>query len=186
MQHLKAWRGIFFDDKEIILPDECVGAGGCWRNYGEPGIARGWDAVQLHWIWSKLVEVNNPVFLDIGANTGNVALLASLIPTSKCIAFEPYEQTYNALKKAIELNVLGNQITLEKLALSNKCGHETLLVPVGTETGMATIGSNNGTPTTAHIVDSMTLDAYLESHPIERLDLICMDVEGAEPLVIEG
>ena len=36
------------------------------------------------------------------------------------------------------------------------------------------------------LVDAMTLDAYLESHRVERVDAIKIDVEGAELLVLRG
>jgi len=60
------------------------------------------------WLWSNLCK-NATTIIDIGANTGTYALIASAInPNGKIIAFEPSAKTFARLKDNVELNNLKN------------------------------------------------------------------------------
>jgi FkbM family methyltransferase len=130
---------------------------------------------------------NARVVLDIGANVGYYSILAALSnPDAEIIAFEPVPQLYDRLVRNVELNQLGSRIKAMKLAVSDRCDEIPLYVP------------NNGVLCESSILagfrpDSMqlraeatTVDSFLQSHGVGSVDLIKIDVEGAEHLVFEG
>lgn len=182
--------GNFFDDKTIELPNACIGQGGCWRP-GADLMAHAWDGDTLKKLYNRMKSVPSPVFLDIGANTGSVCLMAALIENSRCIAFEPYKPTFDAVSEAVKLNGLSGRVTVENIALVERAKpNVSLFVPSGTnsaETGMARIqdGGDMDCPT-KHTVPCMTMDTYFRSHPTEKIDFINIDVEGSELLVLRG
>ncbi len=127
------------------------------------------------------------VVLDIGANVGYYSILAALSnPDAEVIAFEPVPQLYDRLVRNVELNQLGSRIKAMNLAVSDRCDEIPLYVP------------NNGVLCESSILagfrpDSMqlraeatTVDTFLQAHGVGSVDLIKIDVEGAEHLVFKG
>lgn len=95
------------------------------------------------------------------------------------IAFEPRPSTYRYLSKSVHENSLRN-VRLFNVALSNTPGKGSLMKVDGERnTGGSYLGSGKGIE-----VQLQPLDHFAEN--LERLDLIKMDVEGWEPMVIEG
>ncbi|MBT8394998.1 MAG: FkbM family methyltransferase, partial [Bacteroidia bacterium] len=64
--------------------------------------------------------IPSDIFLDIGANVGAYTILASGEKNCKSIAIEPIPETFNYLKKNIELNKLDQKVTLHNVGLSYK------------------------------------------------------------------
>lgn len=120
------------------------------------------------------------VFIDIGANVGLYAVhLSKTITTAgKIICFEPFSTNFNALRENIALNNL-SQIQIEKLAVGAQ--QETLKLycnPVLQNSGMisATPMENGYT----EVVDAVSLDFFFKEHPLNKIDLIKIDIEGYE------
>ena len=132
--------------------------------------------------WFKIPE--GGVFLDVGANIGRytITLAKKVGPGGRVIAFEPCSNSYSALRKNIDLNNLGNVITLP-LALWNEEGYHHMYVK-------ANAGSNSLVEDNGAIgkekVRTITLDGLLKELIFTRIDLIKIDVEGAEREVLEG
>lgn len=103
-------------------------------------------------------------------------------------AFEPNTECYQSLTKHIKINTCKNIIT-EQLALSNKRGTSTLWL--GDDMG-ASFVKENTQQLTKNIVRSsikvktLPLDTYIRQHNIRRLDVLKIDVEGAELQVLQG
>ena len=123
-------------------------------------------------------------FIDVGANIGWYALIASKIvgPSGRVIAFEPAPASFALMRRNAQINDCRNTTLVEK-ALSDKKG--TLRLNLG-ETNKA----HNSILKTAETRDSVeveanTLDEYLEGDEGE-IALIKMDVEGAEGFVLAG
>jgi len=125
-------------------------------------------------------------FLDIGANIGYFSLLASKLVGNKgrIIAFEPNPVTMKRLKQNIDLNCTKN-IELIEVALSNQDGEVHLFCPQDETHGFTSMRNQGWQKVDSYKVQTKLLDDVLPID-ISRIDLIKIDVEGAELLVFEG
>ncbi len=122
---------------------------------------------------------------DIGANLGHHTLiLAALVgKTGSVHAFEPHPETFQELVTNTRLNGYGH-VHCSHMALSSKTGGATL--HLAADAAMHSLGSTKYHDEQTVAVETETLDRYVERHGLSRLDLVKIDVEGAERLVIEG
>ena len=139
---------------------------------------------------SKLIEKyenKNEIFIDIGANIGYHALYASQF-FKGVIAFEPLPPACEQLKKSIKINNYKN-VTIHQLACSNKEGKSRIYY-YRDRLSRATIGKypvkrEHKTKPASLEIKTVALDRFLKKTK-NRIGLIKIDVEGYEPLVIEG
>jgi FkbM family methyltransferase len=128
------------------------------------------------------------VVLDIGANGGLYSLLSA-----RCVgnagevhAFEPGPSEFALLKHNIALNSLIN-VRANQIALSDKDGTRSLGI---CSDGAFNSFSQNKLPQQIIKswidVDAMTLDTYASENRLKHIDLIKIDVEGAELQVLNG
>lgn len=135
--------------------------------------------------------------LDAGAHIGLYTLLfARLVgPEGRVFAFEPAPSTHRRLLENLALNAAVN-VVAEETALYREAGRMTLhLFPeelsswhsLG-EPSLADPSIPYATiaPSSAVEVAAVTLDEYLSERAIERVDLLKVDVEGAEADVLAG
>ncbi len=139
------------------------------------------------------------VVLDVGANHGRFAKHLAALHGGDCTvyAFEPLE--YNRAVLRVAVGRAGN-VTIVPLALSNEAGETELFIPYKRASrrfshGSAHLGDRGsgvafGTRTAPDVcralIQTVRLDDWAQEQGLERLDLMKIDVEGAEPLVIEG
>ena len=122
---------------------------------------------------------SNAVCVDGGAHIGVISvLLASLCPAGRIYAFEPVPETSAYLEHNLEANGITN-VTVERLALYREDG-EIALAFDESYPGGSHIGEGKCRVTTAR------LDSWVQSRDLDRLDLLKLDVEGAEPAVLDG
>jgi FkbM family methyltransferase len=131
--------------------------------------------------------------LDVGANIGYVATdFHKAWPKATVHCFEPTEQTFQRL--------LANtadvpQITCHQLAVSDQDGTATFQVDNTTHGG----GSNTLLHHSAEFelrvsaqrfrpveVTTVRLDTFCKEQGIDHVDLLKLDIEGAEPLALRG
>jgi FkbM family methyltransferase len=88
------------------------------------------------------------------------------------------------LVRNIALNNLRN-VTVVGSALGEAPGEALLFGATGANQGTSSL---QGDPVTAEMIDCsvMTLDNYVDQSSIDRIDIMKIDVEGAEPLVLRG
>ena len=131
----------------------------------------------------RQVITENMNIVDIGANIGYFSLLAASIigNKGKVFAFEPDPDNYEILVKNIKLNGYKNVVSLPK-AVSNKNGTSTFFQY--DPTGWSSFFSSNANPVGVISVETVTLDDYFSN--IGLIDVVKIDVEGAEILVLEG
>ena len=125
-------------------------------------------------------------FVDVGGNKGDFALLASKIVggRGKVICVEPEPINVGWIKRSIELNGYEN-IQLCGLALSDHDGDSVL--HLGTKSGFHTLLS--GAPDRDQgslTVRTRTLDSLLTELGADRVNVLKIDVEGAELMVLKG
>ena len=128
------------------------------------------------------------IFVDIGANIGYYTLLAArlLNGTGKVVAIEPDSGNFRLLSLSVQANAYTNVIAVQKAA-SNRTGRTRLFldekligIPSLSEDNLSTRGGG-------HVyVNTVTLDSLLRDLAIEKVDVMKIDVEGAEGLVFEG
>lgn len=122
---------------------------------------------------------DNPVMLDIGANIGNHSLYFAIERNAKKIyACEPIPETFNVLKKNVEINNLENVIIPLNIALSD-CNTNADIKEFNIRfMGAAQIDENINGNIDVKTVDSLDIE--------EKIDFIKIDVEGHEIKVLEG
>ncbi len=121
--------------------------------------------------------------IDVGANVGWYTIIASKLvgKDGTVIAFEPEPENFAILKRNVLANGCDNVI-LEQKALSNAAGTLTLYLDELNK-GMHSIVSDQRGG--AIKVEGLRLDDYLENR-FKKVDFVKIDVEGAEPMVLEG
>lgn len=136
----------------------------------------------VKWIVSDLKE--GMTFLDVGANVGYYTLLgARCVGTSgKVVALEPDSEVLANLRRNIEANSVGN-VQLVQGAACGTCGKVRL--------GRASSSSYSSGLYCQEAVDwievpAYSLDALVSQLNVGVVDLVKLDVEGAELETIEG
>ena len=122
------------------------------------------------------------VVVDVGASIGVVALLAAKIGC-RVLAIEAERANYDRLRVNIALNEL--QVEPLRLAITDYCGMATLYVFPPHRRGHHTLARDAAAIAT-QTVECTTIDELLTRKGIERVDLLKIDVEGAEPEVFAG
>jgi FkbM family methyltransferase len=122
------------------------------------------------------------VFLDVGANFGIYSLLGCRRTQSlHAYAFEPIEENQAILRRNIDLHGLGDRITIEPCAVSDREGSTMIHLA---HSGTHSISRSQGSTGTRQI-PTVTLDAVIERLGISP-DVVKIDVEGHEVAVIDG
>jgi len=122
-------------------------------------------------------------FLDIGANIGYFSMLAAscLKNTGKVIAFEPVEQNRELFNLSVQANNFQN-IELHPYAVSDT--EQTFALEIGGRNSNSRIISVEGGSVGKPQVTAVPLDNFL--HDLTALDVVKIDIEGAEPLALQG
>ncbi|MEZ6241609.1 MAG: FkbM family methyltransferase [Phycisphaerales bacterium] len=139
------------------------------------------------------------VILDVGANHGRYTKHLAALHHGSCrvYAFEPLEYNLKMLRL-----VVGRRpnVTIIEKGLSNAPGEVELYVPYKKASRRYSHGSAHmsdanspdslGTRTAPDVckttIQTVRLDDWAAAEGLDRFDLMKIDVEGAEPLVIEG
>ena len=130
----------------------------------------------------KNFKIRNVV--DVGANIGKYTLFFSSMvgKRGKVISIEPEPKNFEILEENTRLNALEN-VVLKKIACSNKEGYAKLYLNKKNPGGHSLV-SKKGRENI--IVRSRKLDNVIKEENIKNIDLIKIDVEGAEKEVLEG
>jgi FkbM family methyltransferase len=120
--------------------------------------------------------------LDLGANVGYYTLLAGsqVGERGRVFAFEPWQGSFSLLQKNIEVNGFKN-ITAVPKAVSSRCGRRELFL--AKDPVHHSLALENGSKSVE--VDVITVDEFVRERNIS-VDVVKMDVEGAESDVLEG
>jgi FkbM family methyltransferase len=158
-----------------------------------------WDEVQFGIWWAgetyeikqtryfKSLLKPGSVVLDIGANVGYYSLAAAPLVGSggRVYAFEPVAQQFGRLKENVLRNGIPHVLPYQ-LALSEKSGQAVMHLDDEFNTGSASLRPAGLSNVWDEIVACTTLDDFAESHALDRLDVIKIDVEGYESAVLMG
>ncbi len=126
--------------------------------------------------------------LDLGAHVGFFAIhLAALVgPAGTVTAFEPFEENAELLERSVRENGFGDRVRLERAAVTRSTGRVPLTFATETLNSGGAFVVTDGRAVEGHAVRhvrGVALDELTLPRPIAFMK---MDVEGAEPFVIEG
>jgi FkbM family methyltransferase len=135
-----------------------------------------------------LEAIANPVIFDVGANNGQFCAFAlDHWPQAQIHAFEPQPALVRRIREMAALNQIENRIVINETAISNTCGQQTLY--------------ENNNPVSASLLQDKaakravrrqisvpvtTLDEYSKRGGIEKIDVLKLDIEGAEIQALQG
>jgi FkbM family methyltransferase len=144
---------------------------------------------------SDLVLPNDSVIFDIGANVGFVSfvLAKKYAPLGSVYAFEPDEKNIKQFKENLAINSFGN-VYLHECALQDNENLDVLAFNIrrlidadsNENRGISTITNIELGKVGTSMVSASTIDKKIDQLKLKRLDLIKIDVEGAEFMVIKG
>jgi FkbM family methyltransferase len=160
-------------DPRDMIGREILGQG-CWE-WGTYGFLDQWLAPGM-------------TVIDAGANIGQYAMLASakVGPRGRVHCFEPHPGVYEVLRRNLDRAGCAN-VVARPLALADAPGRRDLyLHPIGNVGATSLRPLDAGQPGHRVRVRTTTLDAYVRSRRLGRVDLVKIDVEGAELELLDG
>jgi FkbM family methyltransferase len=168
---------MYLDGRDISLTPHLLRQG-CW----EPDVTR---------FFLRLVKPGMHI-VEVGANVGYYTLLAcSLVgPTGRVTAFEANPASVALTRRSLLVNGFRDRATITGMAIIDAPG-AVVLHRLDQRQGDSSIFDFSdeqlafaGDRVTKLEVPATSLDAFFEKD--DPIDLIRMDVEGAEPLVFDG
>jgi FkbM family methyltransferase len=125
--------------------------------------------------------------LDVGAHIGFFAVhMAALVGASGSVtAFEPYDENAELLERSARENQFDRRLRIERAAVGRTAGRAQLAFATETlNSGGAFVVT--GAPPSGHAMRSVQMVALDDMKLPRPIAFMKMDVEGAEPLVVEG
>jgi FkbM family methyltransferase len=134
---------------------------------------------------TELISKLKPkVFIDVGAHIGYYTMLVHKLGAEKIIAIEPDPRVFRILNRSIEANKLDNIITINRAAYDKF--NVNLELHLSTKSGLSSIFSSHLTKTRCGTITikTLTLDEVYRSLNLDKIDVVKIDVEGAESYVL--
>lgn len=136
------------------------------------------------------------VCLDVGAAGGAhlLAMARGVGPEGRVVGFEPRPGSLAALRRLVRLTGVGDRVTLVPAALSDGPGQLPLRIPIvptrahlpGTTRALDGAAAFARLPAREITVATRSLDEVVATEGLERVDVLKIDVEGAELAVLSG
>jgi FkbM family methyltransferase len=127
------------------------------------------------------------VFVDVGGNIGYYTLMAASIVRrpGKVYCFEPSLASFQRIQKNVSINGFDN-ITLSRLALSNSKGEASLYLSSNDNSGTSGLSKASNYSGIDERIDTTTMDEFIKTYAIDRVDVVKIDIEGHELEALEG
>lgn len=142
-------------------------------------------------IYEKYKSIENgDVIIDVGANVGIFTVKArkEAGDSGLVCSIEPSSQNIELLKKNIALHNLLSRVKIVPKAVGSSQGKSKFLItPISGQHGFGNDGNLGEKQKVKEIeVDVDTLDIILQELNVQKIDLLKIDVEGAELEVLRG
>lgn len=146
------------------------------------------DNVELKFL-TRLV-VRGDVVFDMGGNVGlyTVVLARAVGEQGRVYVFEPVPRNVASIKRNVSLNRMQERVTVTQVAVSDRRGEMDLYfssVLDRSNSGWASLVPDTGRPDRV-VVPTIDIDSFIREHGISKVDLIKMDIEGAELSALKG
>jgi FkbM family methyltransferase len=134
--------------------------------------------------FNSIIKADDVCF-DVGGNVGYFSLLMSKAASKGTVhVFEPIPMNAALVKTNAELNGLRN-VTINNVAVGSEEGMANFSVSI--DSAYSSMRATGRIAEAQSIdVPLITLDKYIERSGIERVDIMKVDVEGAEDMVLVG
>ena len=163
---------------------------------------RGWTGYEPETVpLFYLLATRSHATLDVGAYVGFFTLLAAHANSSgQVYAFEPLPEAFARLREHVERNTLGN-VVCEPTAIGRENGQADFFHMPAAATKEIASDARGSIPCSSSLSASFmapvegvvsrpvavtTLDSYLATRKLGRVDLMKIDTETTEPDVLEG
>jgi FkbM family methyltransferase len=136
--------------------------------------------------WRVLSGHTFGTVLDVGAATGLFTLSVCVrMPGATVVAFEPSSRQRALLRRNVRLNGFEGRVRIAPLALWNR-EDDMMFRTNGAISALRETGEHLAGLPFIEQVRAEPLDAWIRGASIGRVDLIKMDIEGAEVEALEG
>jgi FkbM family methyltransferase len=146
-----------------------------------------WEPELTRW-WMFLAARANVVF-DVGAHCGYYTLYAHKVaPRTRIHAFEPHPELLADLSGNLDANGSDENVTVVPFAVSDRDGDADFHVR-DVEPGSSSftpLGAGGITFDRSISVPTVALDSYRQANDIPVVDLVKIDIEGAELAALRG
>jgi FkbM family methyltransferase len=133
--------------------------------------------------WLALLSIpRHGVAMDVGANVGPYAWLASLFSPRRVVAFEPTPALANAIRAVADRNQL--DIEVEQIALSDRDGHAEFYLSDATDSSNSLVAGFRASSNSIE-VPTVRLDSYVADTGLVP-QVMKIDTETSEPEVLSG
>jgi len=121
--------------------------------------------------------------LDVGSNSGLFSLISAIYGTKRIYAFDPQPLCAQYVAESAQINGFGDRIAVIN-AFVSKDDHHSSLIPVDMCSGEFNVDTGKKYNKTVNI-PAVNLDKHFVTDP-DVIDLMKVDVEGAELIVLAG
>jgi FkbM family methyltransferase len=129
------------------------------------------------------------IFFDVGANAGLYTInAAKKIGGRGVFAFEPCSSTCSLLKRNLQLNGLSD-VNVAQMALGDAVSEGVLQINARGKDGLNTLGHATHPDSTVvgqEQVRITTTDVFMRDYNVPRVDVMKVDIEGAELMLFRG
>ena len=163
------------------------------HHFGYQRSSTGESPIDTFAVRAKLMKFSEPVIFDIGAHIGGVAkIYRKWFPLASIYCFEPFQQSFQILSKSVE----DDHCTFcYQIAVSEKKGTAHLNANLSSATNSLLTTDERGASfwgrglldtTSQFEVSTTTVDIFCLEAGISHIDILKMDVQGAEFSVLVG
>lgn len=146
-------------------------------------LTKAFERDEIHYLKQQIRQ--GDICLDVGGNTGIYAMLFAQQTgeTGAVYVFEPIRRNTLAILLAAEINEFGGVRVFEGVAGSEN-GQVKIVIPESD--GAYAHIKKHANEMEGMLVRSVTLDTFIENSQLNRIDILKIDVEGAEFEVLQG
>ena len=149
------------------------------------------STIEANETYKCLMHVESPVILDIGANIGTYTTwMAKLFPTSKIYSFEAQRLVFQMLCGNLAINNFDNCYTYN-MAVGKTNGFMIVSEPnyySNEDFGIFSLIEEKIKEKSGNVynIPLITIDSFVETYNIDKVDFMKIDVEGMDLDVLQG